>query len=157
MSFFDTPITADQTQAQQAFAPLPEGLYNLVIDKSEEGKSKALNAMLKLTLTVNDGPFAARKVFANINLEHSNPEVVKIGMRQLHTLLIMAGLTQIRDATELTGRVLSNVKIKVKKREDTGELTNEVVFALPKKGDASAPVSTQPTGTSPKADPNNNW
>lgn len=152
MSYFDAPVEADASKAQTVFKPLPEGMYELLIEKSEEGLSKAQNPMLKLTMIAADsaGEYAGRKLFANINLGHSNPEVVQIGTRQLHALMLMSGLKIIKDATDLTGRTIK-AKVTVKKREDTGELTNEVRFAH--RPDEQAPTQTPApaNSTAPKA------
>ena len=156
MSYFDKPITADASQAQQAFVPIPEGVYKLLIEKAEEGKSKAGNAMLKLAMKVEEGEHAERKLFANVNLEHPNPKVVEIGTRQLHALLLMSGLAQIKDATDLIGRSIK-ARVKVQKREDTGELQNEVVLALRKDSDTTPQTPAAPTGTAPKAADKSTW
>ena len=136
MGFFDKPIVADETQANSGgdYTPLPEGVYNLLIEKAELAKSKANNDMIKLTFVVEDGEYEKRKLFTNLNVEHANPTVVEIAKKQLHALLILCGLKQIDDATDLMGQSLKT-KVKLKKRTDTGELQNEVLLALPGKDD----------------------
>ena len=142
MGFFDKPIIADANEASSAFVPVPEGVYNLVIEKSEIKKSKANNDLLSLSFRIDDGEYEKRKLFTNLNLEHANATVVEIAKKQLHALLILCGLKQLEHPDDLIGQTLS-VKVVVKKRTDTGELTNEVVLAI-KKGEAVMPPAAKP-------------
>lgn len=151
MGFFDKPIVADETQANSGgdYTPIPEGVYNLLIEKSELVKSKANNDMIKLTFVVEDGDFEKRKLFMNLNVEHANPQVVEIAKKQLHALLILCGLKQIEDAADLMGQSLKT-KVKVKKRTDTGEMQNEVLLALPGKDDKKADAPKPTPAARPK-------
>lgn len=151
MGFFDKPIVADETQANSGgdYTPIPEGVYNLLIEKSELVKSKANNDMIKLTFVVEDGDFENRKLFTNLNIAHANPQVVEIAKKQLHALLILCGLKQIEDAADLMGQSLKT-KVKVKKRTDTGEMQNEVVLSLPGKDDKKADTPKPTTTARPK-------
>lgn len=161
MSIFATPIVADADKAQQAFTPLPDDVYTLLIDSAEEKTSKNNNAMLAMQVVVQSGEktgaqYEGRKLFHNFNMEHANPVVVDIATKQLHALLIMTGMKQINDATELTGRVFK-AHVKVTKRKDTGEMQNEISFAV-KKGETptAQPTETAPS-TAPKAQPDSKW
>lgn len=161
-SFFDTPFVADATQAQPTYTPVPEDTYKLLIESAEEAPSKNNKALLKLQLLVESGEktgldHQGRKLFSNFNLEHDNPVVVQIAAKQLHALCIMAGLKQINDATELNGRSFT-AHVKVKKRTDTGEMTNEVVYAVKKGAEVPAeqPAAGAPS-TAPKAAPGGKW
>lgn len=137
MGFFDTPIIANADEANSSFTPVPDGMYNLVIEKAEIKKSKANNDMLSLAFRIDDGEYEKRKLFTNLNLENANPVTVEIAKKQLHALLILCGVKQLEHPDDLIGQALS-VKVVVKKRTDTGELTNEVVLAI-KKGDVITP------------------
>ena len=142
MSYFDN-FVSDDTKARSSFTPVPTGEYPLLVEKSVEGKSSAGNAMLKIQFKIEDGEYADRKLFANINLEHSNSEVVLIGEQQLQTLRLQLGLKTIKDASDLIGHSFVTT-VKVNKRKDTGELVNEVVFRMKKDGGAARESASTP-------------
>lgn len=144
MGFFDQPFVANAEEANTGgdFTPIPEGIYKLVIEKSEIKKTKANNDMLSLTLRVEDGQYENRKVFANINIEHDKTDVVEIAKQQLHALLLMCGLKEINHPDDLLGRAFA-AKVIVKKRADTGELKNEVLLSI-KKGETPQSVTVKP-------------
>lgn len=139
-SFFDD-FTPDDTKARSAFTPIPTGEYKLLIEKAVEGKSAAGNAMLKIQFKVEEGEYENRKLFSNINLEHDSKQVVEIGMQQLQTLRLQLGLKTIKDASDLVGHSFVTT-VKVNKRKDTGELTNEVTFRIKKEDGRGTPGRT---------------
>jgi 4-aminobutyrate aminotransferase-like enzyme len=100
--------------------------------------------------------FAGRKLFSNLNLEHANPEVVKIATRQLHSLTLMAGIKSLTDPSELVACTIT-AKVKVKKREDTGEMQNEVVYAFKANGNPAVGPAKASTPAGPAPKPAGDW
>ena len=147
MGLFDQPIIANADEAATGgdFTAIPEGIYNLVIEKSEIKKTKANNDMLSLTMRVDDGEYEKRKLFANLNLEHANAQVVEIAKKQLHALLILCGLKSLEHPDDLIGQALST-KVVLKKRNDTGAIVNEVLLSI-KKGETVTPPVAKPQAT----------
>ena len=143
MSYFDS-FQADDTKARSSYTPVPAGEYRLTVEKSVEGKSAAGNALLKIQFKIEDGEYADRKLFSNINLEHENPQVVSIGQQQLQTLRLQLGLKTIKDASDLIGHSFVT-GVKVNKRKDTGELVNEVIFSIKKEDGATRETASTPS------------
>lgn len=163
MSLFDKPFVADPDQAQPTFTPIADDNYKLLIESAEEKPSKGGNAMLAMQCLVEEGEktgkqYEGRKLFSNFNLEHPNPQVVEIAAKQLHALLILTGMKQLNDATELVGHTFK-AHVKIKKRTDTGELQNEIVFAVKKGETVVVPEQSAPTAptTAPKAGGKSGW
>jgi len=142
MSYFDN-FVSDDTKARSSFTPVPTGEYHLLVEKSVEGKSSAGNALLKIQFKIEDGEYADRKLFTNINLEHDNPQVVSIGQQQLQTLRLQLGLKTISCAEDLVGHSFVTT-VKVNKRKDTGELVNEVIFRIKKDDGAARQSASDP-------------
>lgn len=144
-SFFDTPFTADASQANTGgdYSPIPEGIYKLVVEKAHVKKTQAGNDMLSAQYAVCEGEYEGRKVFGNFNIEHSKPDVVAIARKELHALLILSGLKEITSPDELVGAEFT-AKVVVKKRKDTGELNNSVLLSLPKADAAPIVVIDEP-------------
>jgi len=133
-SYFDEgPINVQPEAAAQEFKPIPEGTYLLTCTKCEEKQSKNGDPMLSMTWEVDESTpdYGKRKVFAIIMLNHPKAEVAASGKRQLHAAMMMAGMTSIADASDFVGRTIT-AKVKVSIRKDTGEASNEIVFAKPK-------------------------
>lgn len=57
---------ADGNEGAGQFTPVPEGDYVLGVSEVELKKTSTGKPMLKLTLTIDEGPFIGRKVWTNI-------------------------------------------------------------------------------------------
>lgn len=159
-SFFDQEFVADASQAQSEFTPIPENDYPLVIEKAEMKKSKAGDEMLSIQFKVDGTDYDNRKLFVNLNIGHSKPNVKAIAAKQLHALLTMCKIAKITCADDLVGQSLT-AKVIVKKREDTGAMQNEVVLAVRKSdttvASTTTTTSTQPSAVPPKKSGNGTW
>ena len=140
MSFFrNNNVIADPSKAAKTYTPLPEGDYDLLIEKAEEKNSKNNDPMLSLKFKVDSGEYAGRFLFETVMLDHSNPVVVEMGQRKLHGIMLLTGVTAPKDASDFVGKTLT-AKVKVAKDKGTGEMRNEIVFSV-KSGDATAPAA----------------
>lgn len=143
MSFFSqNSITADPSKAAKTYTPLPEGEYNLVIEKAEEKDSKNGDPMLSLKFKVDGGQYDGRFLFETVMLSHSNPKVVEMGQRKLHSIMLLTGVTAPKDASDFVGRTLTT-KVKTIKDKGTGEAKNEIVFSV--KPNTEAPATKDAT------------
>jgi hypothetical protein len=150
-SFFDTPFVSDETQAQSEFTPIPEGEYNLVIEKAETKPTKAgTGERLNIQFKVDGGDFDGRKLFHGLNVRNPSTQAVAIAMKELHALVILCGIKELVTADQLVGQSLT-VKVKVGKRADTGALQNEVVLAVRKSDTTVKPTNTTPSTQQPSA------
>ena len=127
---------ANDVEPTTTFDPLPAGKYLAAITASEMKATKAGDgSYLELTLTVLEGEYKNRTLWARLNLDNPNAMAVKIARSELSAICRAVGVMQPRDSVELHNLPLL-VTVKVKKRDDTGDLTNEVA-AYAKKGAAT--------------------
>jgi len=80
---------------------------------------------LQLTFTIIDGPYKNRVLWVRLNLNNPNATAVKIAQSELSAICHAVGVMQPRDSVELHNLPLV-IGVKMRKREDTGELTNEI-------------------------------
>jgi hypothetical protein len=80
---------------------------------------------LELVFEIVDGDNAGRKLWARLNLENENQTAVKIALGELSAICRAVGVMQPQDSCELHNLPLV-ITVKCKKREDNGEITNEI-------------------------------
>ena len=137
-------FNANEVEPSSSFDPLPAGQYLVAITASEMKPTKTGNgSYLQLEFTVLDGEHKDRKVWDRFCLNHPNPQTVKIARGHLSALCRAVGVMQPRDSADLHNIPLT-IKVKVKKRKDTDELTNEIKGYEPKSA-ASQPQAAAPS------------
>ena len=108
------------------FEPIPAGKYLAVITDSEMKPTKnGTGSYLELTFQVIEGQYKGRLLWARLNLDNPNPLTVKIARGELSAICRAVGVMQPKDSVELHNLPLT-LRVKLKKREDTGELVNEI-------------------------------
>jgi hypothetical protein len=114
------------------FEPIPAGKYLAAITASEmKATKKGDGSYLQLEFTVLDGDppgrseYKGRKVWDRLCINHPNDLTQKIARGNLSAICRAVGVMQPGDSVELHNLPLV-ITVKLKKREDTGELTNEV-------------------------------
>lgn len=125
------------------FELLPPNWYNVELSDAKVKNTKAGNGKyLEVTLTVLDGEYKSRKIWARFNLKNANKQAEEIGARELAGLGIACGLTVISDSAELNGRaVMAKVKIKAR---DGQEPENAVVAYKACGEETAAPAAARP-------------
>ena len=119
-------FNASQVEPTSSFEPIPAGKYLAAITESEMKPTKTgTGRYLQLTFTIIDGEYKNRVLWARLNLENPNATAVKIAMSELSAICHAVGIMQPRDSVELHNLPLVIV-VKLRKREDSGELTNEI-------------------------------
>lgn len=84
------------------FDPLPAGEYPVIITASEMKFTKNGDGQyLELTLEVQGGEFAGRKLFDRLNLHNTNRQAVEIAQRQLSQICHAVGFLQVQDSEQL--------------------------------------------------------
>lgn len=105
--------------------PVPAGTYNAQVIESDLKPMKSGNGTaLALTLQIIDGPHVNRRIWANLNVQHTNPTAQKIGQEQLSGLCHAVGVIRMTDSTQLHMKPLK-VRVKIKKDEQYGD-KNEI-------------------------------
>lgn len=119
-------FNANEVEPTGSFEPIPAGKYPAAITESEMKPTKnGGGSYLQLTFTITEGEYKNRVLWARLNLNNSNATAVKIAMSELSAICHAVGVMQPRDSLELHNIPLVII-VKLRKREDTGELTNEI-------------------------------
>jgi len=117
---------ATQVDPLSSFEPLPNGRYVAAITGSEFKPTKNGNGQyLELTFEVLEGDHKGRKLWARLNLKNPSAEAVRIAEQELSAICHATGVMRPGDSVELHDIPLA-LDVRVVKRNDTGEMTNEI-------------------------------
>ena len=131
------------------FEPIPAGKYLAAITASEMKPTKnGSGSYLQLTFTVLDGEYRNRVLWARLNLQNSNATAVKIARGELSAICRAVNVMQPRDSVELHNIPLV-ITVKLKKRKDTDELSNEIKGYAPKSAVDGQPQQVPSDDTAP--------
>jgi hypothetical protein len=127
------------------FDPLPAGKYVAAITESEMKPTKnGSGHYLQLTFTVLEGEYKNRVLWARLNLNNPNATAVKIARSELSAICRATGVMAPKDSVELHNLPLL-ITVKLKKRDDTGELTNEIKGYAKRETGGQAPQAANST------------
>jgi len=119
-------FNANEVDPAVGFDPIPAGSYNAIITESEMKQTKTgAGRYLQLTFQVIDGDCKGRLVWARLNLENPSEMAVKIARAELSAICRAVGVMAPKDSLELHNTPLT-IRVACKKRDDTGEITNEI-------------------------------
>jgi hypothetical protein len=117
---------AEKVEPGGNFEPLPPDDYEVVITDSAVKPTKdGSGKYLELRLEVQRGPHANRVLFDRLNLVNRNDTAVQIAKATLSSICRAVGVMTPKDSSDLHSKPLLAV-VKMRKREDTGEMSNEV-------------------------------
>ena len=117
---------ANEVEPTTDFDPVPAGKYVAVITDSEMKPTKSgTGSYLELTFQVIEGEFKNRMLWSRLNLDNPNATAVQIARGELSSLCRAVGVMAPNDSVDLHNLPLV-VTVKCKKREDTGEIVNEI-------------------------------
>lgn len=140
---------AREVEPQGTFEPIPAGKYLAVITSSEMKPTKAGDgSYLELVLQVIEGEYKGRLLWERLNLDNPNPTAVQIARGQLSAVCRAVGVMTPKDSCELHNLPFV-VTVKLKKREDTGELQNDIAGYAKKEAAAGQPQQAPPASTTP--------
>lgn len=141
-------FNANDVEPQAAFEALPAGKYMAIITDSQTKPTKAgTGSYLELTFQVVEGEYKGRLLWARLCLNHPNAMTVQIARGQLSAICRATGVMQPKDSVELHNLPLQ-ISVTCKKREDTGEIGNEIKSYSRKPLAGGAPAQ-QTSGTPP--------
>ena len=144
------------TVAPQAVSgPIPAGTYLAHCTESDVGPLKSGNGTgLKMTFEILDGQYKGRRVWENLNIQHTSEDTQRIAQSQLSALCHAVNVIKLEDTAALH---FKPVKIKVVVREAQGQYqasnnikgyesagVTPVAFAPAADAPAAAPVSKAP-------------
>lgn len=130
---------ANEVEPNTNFDPIPAGKYLAIIVASEIKPTRnGKGEYLQLELDILDGPHKGRKIWDRLVIKHPSEQTVKIARGTLSSICRAVGVMAPRDSAELHNLPLV-VSVGLKKRDDTGELTN-VVKGYAKRDSGAAPA-----------------
>ena len=137
---------ANQVEPAADFEPVPAGKYPAVITDSEMKANKAgTGQYLQLTFEILDGPCKGRRLWSRLNLDNPNAMAVQIARAELSAVCRAVGVLAPNDSADLHNLPLV-VHVKCRKRDDTGEITNEITGYAKK--ESLQPANAQPVSNS---------
>ena len=117
---------ATQVEPSSNFEPIPAGKYPAAITESEMKATKSgTGSYLALTFQIIEGPYMGRSLWSRLNLQNPNATAVQIAQAELSAICRAIDVMAPNDSVELHNLPLM-IHVKCKKREDTGEITNEI-------------------------------
>lgn len=145
---------ANTVDPASSFDPIPAGKYVAAITESEMKPTKSgTGHYLELTFDILDGQYKGRKVWSRLNLDNPNAQAVQIARGELSAICRAVGIMQPQDSIELHNLPLS-IKVACKKRDDTGEITNEIKGYEKKEAALSTTPAANPTAPAAQATSN---
>jgi hypothetical protein len=140
---------ANQVEPTATFEAIPAGKYMASIAASEMKATKGGDgSYLQLEFVVLDGAYKGRKVWDRLCLNHPNDLTQKIARGNLSAICRAVGVMQPKDSVELHNIPLL-ITVKCRKRDDTGEMTNEVKGYEPKSAAAGVPQQAPAASNTP--------
>lgn len=141
---------ANQVEPNAGFDPIPADKYIAMVTGSEMKPTKnGDGSYLELEFTVLEGQYKDRKVWDRLCLNHPNPQTVKIARGNLSALCRAVGVMQPKDSVDLHNLPLV-ITVRLKKRDDNGDLSNEIKgYAVKKSSIAQSPQAPQTNATPP--------
>ena len=119
-------FNANEVDPAVGFEPVPAGRYVAVITESELKPTKAgTGSYLQLTFQIIEGEFKGRLLWARLNLDNPSEMAVKIARAELSAICRAVNVMAPKDSLELHNLPLT-ISVGCKKRDDTGEITNEI-------------------------------
>ena len=117
---------ANQVEPLADFEPIPAGKYSAVIVDSEMKPTKAgTGEYLELTFQITEGDYQNRLLWTRLNLDNPNATAVKIAKAELSAICRAVEVMTPNASADLHDLPLV-VHVKCKKRDDTGDIVNEV-------------------------------
>lgn len=134
---------AVEPSAPRDNTPLPAGLYTVEITNADVKPLKSGNGTgLQLEFTVIDpAPHAKRKVWQNLNIQHSNSQAEQIGQAELSALCRVVGIGVLEDSDMLFQKIL---RIRTKVREAQGDYPARAEVAGYESAGAPLPAANSP-------------
>lgn len=139
---------ANTVEPSVALEALPAGKYlAMIVDSSMRQNKAGTGQYLEMVFQILEGEYKGRQLWARLNLVNPNETAMKIAQGELSAICRAVGVMTPGDSVELHNLPLV-VKVKLKKRADTGELSNEIK-GYEKREAAGGKPQQSPTNTPP--------
>lgn len=132
-------FNANQVEPSVQFDPVPPGKYVAIITESQMKPTKSgSGSYLEIVFQIVDGQYKGRKLWARLNLDNPNQTTAKIAQAELSAICRATGVMTPKDSLELHNLPIQ-VTVRCRKRDDTGEVVNEVRGFAKKEAAAGQP------------------
>tara|TARA_R110000744_G_scaffold196160_1_gene315339 strand:- start:10103 stop:10588 length:486 start_codon:yes stop_codon:yes gene_type:complete len=139
---------ASEQEKMGSFNPVPAGVYNAQITKSEVKETRGGDGKyLNLTFTVLEGDYVNRNVWARLNIVNANAQTVEIANKALATICECCGIDALEDTEQLHNTPME-INVIVKEATAQYPAQNDVRGYTPIVGSGSVPGSAPPSGGS---------
>ena len=142
-------LNFDATQVEPSTGrdPIPAGKYIAAITTSQMKPTKnGAGQYLECEYQILDGEHKNRKLWSRHTLQHPSAQTVQIARGELSAICRAVGIMTPKDSAELHNLPMT-VTVKLKKRDDNGELTNEISAWARKDAAAGVPQQAGATGS----------
>lgn len=137
---------ANQIDPASDFDPIPAGKYVAAIIASEMKPTKAgTGQFLELTFQVLEGDYKNRLLWTRLNLDNPNATAVQIARAELSAICRAVGVMAPNDSAELHDLPLV-INVRCKRRDDTGDIVNEIKGFSQQESAAQRKPETVPAG-----------
>ena len=124
MAQFD--FDASTVAPQASTGPVPAGTYLAqVIESDIKDLASGNGKGLKLTFEIIDGQYKGRRIWENLNIQHTNEDSQRIAQSQLSALCHAVGVIKLRDTAALHMKPV-NIKVTVREAEGKYQASNNV-------------------------------
>ncbi|MBT7445843.1 MAG: DUF669 domain-containing protein [Methylococcales bacterium] len=101
-AFGNKPFDVMQVKPATGFMPVPTGNYTSMVRISKVASAKSgRGRYLSLEIEIVEGNFQGRRVWENLNLNHTNPETVEIAQRKLSQICRAMGVLSLDESAQL--------------------------------------------------------
>jgi hypothetical protein len=124
MAQFD--FDASTVAPQASTSPIPAGTYLAqVIESDIKDLASGNGKGMKLTFEIIDGQYKGRRIWENLNIQHTNEDSQRIAQSQLSALCHAVGVIKLRDTAALHMKPV-NIKVTVREAEGKYQASNNV-------------------------------
>jgi hypothetical protein len=132
-------FNASEVEPSVPFEPLPAADYLCsAVDSDVKQTKDGHGSFLEFKFEIIEGQYKGRTFFDRLNLDNPNEKAVAIARATLSALCRAVGVLTPKDSCELHNIPLI-ATIKLRKREDNGEMSNEVKGYKPRSAGSSSP------------------
>ena len=137
-------FNAAEVEPNVGFEIVPPGDYEACIVASEMKSTKSGDGQyLNLEIQIISGPMQNRKLFEKLNLVNKNDVAVTIAKGTLSAICRAVNVLTPNDSADLHNKPF-RIAVGAKKREDTGEMQNNIKSFKPRAVGPQATLLTQP-------------
>lgn len=95
-------FNAKEVQPEQSFTCVPRGQYIACVQTSDlRLNRKATGHLLTLTFVIQEGEYKGHRIFDNVNIQHDNPKVQRIGQAHLSALCHATHVLKLENSSQL--------------------------------------------------------